>query len=176
MEPAKGGIFHKGPIAKTKRPAARKRPGDLAKVGNKTGSVELRLSNAADRSETLLEFVDATFGIDELRESGEEGVRIGSNTDRDEAMFHAIDDFLLFGSFGRTADKTLAGGHVNEDDRIVFWMKVLFHGSNRVRHVSDAAGRGEWLNSSPCQAGIQRHFSNITQILKINACKIFFVV
>ena len=101
------------------------------KFGDRTGSVELRLSNAADRSETLLEFIDAAFGIDELRESGKEGVRIGRNADRDEAMFHAVDDFLLFGSLGRTADKTLAGGHVNEDDRIVFRMKVLFHG-NRV--------------------------------------------
>ncbi|MGL4400024.1 MAG: hypothetical protein ACRCXD_09160, partial [Luteolibacter sp.] len=26
-------------------------------------------------------------------------------------------------------DEALAGGHVNEDDRIVFRMKVLFHGS-----------------------------------------------
>ena len=76
-----------------------------------------------------MEFVDASFGVHELGQSGEEWMRVGRDADRDEAVFHAVDDFLLFGSLGRTADKTLAGGHVNEDDRIVFRMKVLFHGN-----------------------------------------------
>ena len=99
------------------------------KFGKWTGSVEFRLPDAANGTETLLEFVDAAFGIHKLRESGEEGVRIGGDTDRDEAVFHAVDDFLFLGSLGRAADETLAGGHINEDDRIVFRMKVLFHGN-----------------------------------------------
>jgi hypothetical protein len=101
----------------------------LVKFGKMTGSVEFRLPNAANGTETFLEFVDPSFGIHELCESGEERMGIGSDTDRDETVFHTVDDFLFLGGLGRAADETFAGGHVNEDDRIVFWMKVLFHGN-----------------------------------------------
>ena len=107
-----------------------------------TGSVEFRLPNAANGTETLLEFVDATFGIDKLGEASEERMGIGGDADRDQAVFHAIDHFLFVGGFGRAADETFAGGHVNEDDRIVFRMKVLFHGNGGSCHVTDAAGKG----------------------------------
>ena len=118
----------RGPWGKTKRPAATWQTGVLVKFGKWTGSVDFRLPNAADGTEAFLEFVDASFGVHELGEAGEERMRIGSDADRDEAVFHAVDDFLFLGGLGRTADETLAGGHVNEDDRIVFRMKVLFHG------------------------------------------------
>lgn len=91
------------------------------------GSVELRLPNAAHGAKAFLELVDPSLGVHELRKSGEEGMGIGSDADRDDAMFHTVDDFLFLGSLGRAADETLAGGHVNKDDRIVFRMKVLFH-------------------------------------------------
>jgi hypothetical protein len=44
-------------------------------------------------------------------------------------VFHAVDDFLFLGGLGRAADEPFAGGHVNEDDRIVFRMKIFFHGN-----------------------------------------------
>lgn len=119
-----------------------------------TGSVDFRLPNAANGTEALLEFVDPSFGIDELGQSGEEGMRVGRDADRDEAVFHAVDHFLLLGSLGRAGDETFAGGHVNEDDRIVFRMKILFHGNGGGRHVTDATGRGMCGKSRPCQAGI----------------------
>ena len=130
--------------------------GVLVKFGKWTGSVEFRLPNAANGTETFLEFVDATLGVNKLGEASEERMGIGSDTDRDEAVFHAIDDFLFLGSLGRAADETLAGGHINEDDRIVFRMKVLFHENLRSNRVSDAAGRGRWRKTPRCQASNPR--------------------
>ena len=94
-----------------------------------TESVDFWLPDATNGTEALLEFVDAAFGVHELRESGEERMGIGSDADRDEAVLHAIDDFLFLGSLSRAADEAFAGGHVYEDDRIVFRMQVLFHGN-----------------------------------------------
>ncbi len=94
-----------------------------------TESVDFRLPDATNGTEAFLEFVDAAFGIHELRKSGEERMGIRSDTDRDETVFHAIDDFFFFGSLGRTADEAFAGSHVYEDDRIVFRMQILFHGN-----------------------------------------------
>ena len=91
------------------------------------GLVDFRLPNAAHGTEAFLEFVDASLGVHKLGEAREERMGIRRNADRDEAVFHTVDDFLFLGSFGRTADETFAGGHINEDDRIVFRMKVLFH-------------------------------------------------
>ena len=143
---------------KTKRPAATWQTGVLVKFGKMTGSVEFRLPNAADGTEAFLEFVDAALGVNKLGEASEERMGIGGDADRDEAVFHAVDNFLFLGSLGRAADETLAGGHINEDDRIVFRMKVLFHENLRSNRVSDAAGRGEWLNMPSCQASIDRDF------------------
>ena len=91
------------------------------------GLVDFRLPNAAHGTEAFLEFVDASLGVHKLGKAREERMGIRRNADRDEAVFHTVDDFLFLGSFGRTADETFAGGHINEDDRIVFRMKVLFH-------------------------------------------------
>ena len=140
--------------AKTKRPAATRRPGVLSEIRETTESVEFRLPDATNGAEAFLEFVDASLGIHELRESGEERMGVGRDADRDDAVLHAVDDFLFLGGLGRAADETLAGGHVNEDDRIVFRMKVLFHERLGSSRVSDAAGRGEWTNTPRCQASI----------------------
>ena len=99
------------------------------KFGKMTESVEFRLPDATHGTEAFLEFVDASLGVNKLGQASEERMRVGRDTDRDDAVFHAVDDFLFLGGFGRAADETFAGGHVNEDDRIVFRMKILFHGN-----------------------------------------------
>jgi hypothetical protein len=93
------------------------------------GSANLWLADAADCAETLLELVDAAFGIDELRESREERMRVGGDACGDDGVFDTIDDFLLLGGFGRFGYETCARGHVNEDDGIVLRVEILFHGS-----------------------------------------------
>lgn len=127
----------------TKRPTATSQASVLVKIGIKIESIDLRLPNAADSSETLLEFVDAAFRIDKLREASEERMRIRRNADRDYAVLNAINDFFLFRSLSRAANEPLASGHINKDSRIVFWMKVLFHENLEPYRVSDAAGGGE---------------------------------
>jgi hypothetical protein len=91
--------------------------------------IQLWLPNAADSAKTFLEFIDASFGVHKLGKSSEERMRIRSDADRDQAVFHTVNNFLLLRSFRRTGNETFAGGHINEDDRIVFRMKVLFHES-----------------------------------------------
>ena len=105
------------------------RPGDLVKFGKGTESVEFRLPDAAHGTEALLELVDASLGIHELCKSCEEWMGVRSDTDRDQAVFHTVDHFFFLRGFGRATDETLPGCHVNEDDRIVFGMKILFHGN-----------------------------------------------
>jgi len=117
--------------------------GHFVKFGNRTESVGFRLPNAANGTEAFLELIDAAFRIDELGKPGEERMGIGSDADGDEAMLHTVDDFFLFRSLGRAADEALTGGHINEDDRIIFRMKVLFHENSDSPRVSDAAGRGK---------------------------------
>ena len=87
-----------------------------------------------------MELVDAAFGIDELRESGEEGVRIGGDACGDHGMLNTVDDFLFLGGLGGFRDEACARGHVNEDDGIVFWMEILFHGSVLVAARTNARG------------------------------------
>ena len=54
-------------------------------------SADLGLADAADRSETLLELVDAAFGIDELFLSGEEGVGVGRDAGGDDGVLDAVE-------------------------------------------------------------------------------------
>ena len=115
-------------------------------------SVELRLCNAANRAETLLELVDPAFGIHKLLLSSEERMGVGGDADRNQAVLYAIDDFLLFGGFGRARNETSACGHIHKDDRIVFRMKVLFHEVDGVLHVSNAAERRDCRKKCRCQA------------------------
>lgn len=91
------------------------------------GLANLWLADAADRSETLLELVDATFGIHKLFLSSEERMGIGSDTCGNQGVFNTIDHFFFIRSLSRTSDEACASGHINEDDWIVFWMKILFH-------------------------------------------------
>jgi len=90
-------IFPKG--RKTNRPTAAWQAGGSVKSGIADGSIELRLSDAANRAETLLEFVDPTFGIHKLRQPGEERMGVGGDADRNQTVFHSVDDFLFFRSF-----------------------------------------------------------------------------
>jgi len=50
-------------------------------------SVGFRFSDAANGAEAFLEFVDAAFGIDKLRESREKRMRVGGDANGDYAMF-----------------------------------------------------------------------------------------
>ena len=113
--------------SQNKTPGCAKRPGVWVKFGKATGSVEFRLPDATHGAEAFLEFVDTPLGVYKLGEPSEEWMGVRGDTNRDEAVFHAVDHFLFLGGLGRTTDKTLPGGHINEDDRIVFRMKVLFH-------------------------------------------------
>lgn len=81
----------------------------------------------ANCAETLLEFVDTAFGVDELVLAREEGVGIRRDTAGDHIMFDTINDFLLLGAGGRVGDETAAGRNVNKDNRIVFGMDICFH-------------------------------------------------
>ncbi len=64
------------------------------------GLANLWLADAADRSETLLELVDATFGIHELFLSSEERMGIGSDTSGNHGVLDTVDDFFFIGSLG----------------------------------------------------------------------------
>ncbi len=48
-------------------------------------------------AETFLELVNATFRVNELLLSGEEGVGIRGDAHRDHGVFHAVDDFFAIG-------------------------------------------------------------------------------
>ncbi len=104
------------------------------------GLADLRLANAADCAETFLELVDAAFGIDELFLSGEERMRVGGDAGGNHGVLDAVDGFLFLGGLGGAGDETCARGHVNEDDRIVLWMEILFHVSWLVATRSNARG------------------------------------
>lgn len=114
------------------------------KIENEWELVQLRLPNAANGTEAFLEFIDASFGVHKLREACEKRMRVGSDTDRDETIFHTVDDFFFVGSFSRTWDETLTSGHVNEDDWIVFRMEVLFHWSKFLPTRYRRGGVVEW--------------------------------
>lgn len=99
----------------------------MEKTEKRPNSVELGLADATNGAETLLELIDTTFGIHKLSKSSEERMGVGGDTDRDEAVFHTVDNFLFLGGLGRTGNEAFSGGHIDEDDRIVLRMKVLFH-------------------------------------------------
>lgn len=89
--------------------------------------VEFWLGCAADGAETLLELIDTTFGVNEGGFTSEEWVSVSGDAHGDDVVFNAVNSFFV-GRFGSGAcEVTLAGGHVLEDDRIVFWMDISFH-------------------------------------------------
>ena len=86
-----------------------------------------RLLGATYRTEALLELVDTTLGIHELVLTGEEGVRVGSNTARNHVVLNTIDNLSLSGGSGGTSDEAAARGDVHEHYRIVLGMQISFH-------------------------------------------------
>lgn len=61
--------------------------------------VELGLAAAAaDGAETLLELVDAAFGVHKLVLAGEERVGIGGDTAGNHEMLNPVDNFRLCGT------------------------------------------------------------------------------
>ena len=107
-------------------------------------SAELRLADAADGTETLLELVDAALGIDELLLAREERVRVRRDAHRDDVVLDTVDLFLLVRAPGGAGDETGARGHVHKDGRLVIRMNVLFHGGcrfpSRFQRVGEAEG------------------------------------
>ena len=85
------------------------------------------LLGAANGTETLLELVDTTLGVHELVLTGEEGVRVGSNTAGNHIVLNTINLFLLGGSSSGAGDETAARGDVHEHYRIVLRMQISFH-------------------------------------------------
>ena len=90
--------------------------------------VELGLAAAAaDGAETLLELVDAAFGVHKLVLAGEERVGIGGDTAGNHEMLNPVDNFRLRGTGGGTGHETAAGGDVDKDNRIVLGMDIFLH-------------------------------------------------
>lgn len=90
--------------------------------------LQLRLRGAANRrTETLLELVNATFGVDKLFLAGEEGMGIRGNADGNHVVLHAVDHFFTIGSFGGARYHASASGHINKNHGIVIGMKIAFH-------------------------------------------------
>ena len=78
-------------------------------------------------TETFLELVDATFGVDKLLLTGEERMRVRCDTYGDHAVLHAIDDFFTVRCLGRGSHNAGTRGHVDENHRLVFGMNGRFH-------------------------------------------------
>ncbi len=92
-----------------------------------------RLLLTANRTEALLEFVDTTFGIDELVLTCEEGVGIRGDTTGDNVMFYAINFFCLLGCCARTGDKTTTSCDVEEYYGMILGVKISFHDKINLR-------------------------------------------
>ncbi len=91
--------------------------------------LELGLAGATNGgTETLLELVDAAFGVNELVLTGEEGVRVRGDTARDNVVFYTVNNFRLSGGSGGAGHETATGRDVNEDNRIVLGMDIFLHG------------------------------------------------
>lgn len=105
---------------------------------------ELKLDFAltANRAETLLEFINTAFRINKLILACVERVGVRGDTYGNNAVFNSVDYFLFVGGHRRTGDETLAGGHVNKENRIIFWVEVLFHNREKLYCVTDAEGTG----------------------------------
>lgn len=86
------------------------------------------LLGTTNGAETLLEFVDPTFGINELLLSGEEGVGVCGETHGNHEVLDAVDFLGLVRLGGGSGDVTMSRGHVLEDDGMIIRMDVFFHG------------------------------------------------
>lgn len=86
------------------------------------------LLGTANRTKALLKLVDASFSINELFLSSEEGMRICGHADRDDEVLYSVDLFSLIRLRGRAGEVASSTGHVLEGDRVVIWVNVFFHG------------------------------------------------
>jgi hypothetical protein len=134
---------------------------------------DLWLAYAAHGAETLLEFVDAALGIDELLLSGKERMRIRSDAAGYYGVFHTINNLFFLGGFRRTGDVARARGHINEDDGIVFGMKILFHGKYLLPHVPTRGGRENGGNHSCVKTPMKNRLS--TGLVGLNCMCAFHV-
>lgn len=87
-----------------------------------------RLLGTTHGAETLLEFVDPTFGINELFLSSEEGVGVCGETHGDDEVLDAVNFLSLVRFCGGSRDVAVSRGHVLEDHGVVIRMDVFFHG------------------------------------------------
>ena len=99
-----------------------------------------RLLGATNGAEALLELVDTTLGIHELVLTGEEGVRVGSDTAGNHIVLYTINLLLLSGGSGGAGDEAAARGNVHEHNGVVLRMDVCLH--SLIGCVTVAARRG----------------------------------
>ena len=85
-------------------------------------------------------------------------MRVGGDADRDQAVFEAVDDFLLVGTLGRAADEASTGSHVDKHDWIVLGMDILFHGNLVASTFPTRREGGEWRETARCQAAMKEFF------------------
>ena len=109
-----------------------------------------RLLGATNRTEALLELVDATLGIHKLVLTGEEGVRVGGNTAGNHIVLNTINNLSLGGGSGGTSDEATARGNVHEHNRIVLGMEICLHSLIWLRYRRSAAKL--YTFSTSCQA------------------------
>ena len=117
----------------------------VRKIGLLSLLLSLGLLGAADSTEALLELVDPSFGIDELLLTREEGMRVGSDPDRDDIVINSVHLLHPIRLGGGLRDVLLPGAHVLEDDGVVFGVEILFHGNARF------AGGGGCVIWARCQ-------------------------
>mgnify|MGYP001595421714 CR=1 FL=1 len=94
--------------------------------------LERRLLCAANSTETLLELVDATFGINEGRLTSVEWVSVCSNAHGDNEVIYAINIFNVVGFLSGAREVALTRSHVLEDYWVVIWMNISFHSIDMV--------------------------------------------
>ena len=104
--------------------------------------LQLRLRGAANRrTETLLELVNATFGVDKLFLAGEEGMGIRGDADGNHVVHHAS-----------------ASGHINKNHGIVIGMKIAFH--EFMVHAVPTRGGGIVEIRSNLSSSLQKKLKN----------------
>ncbi len=64
-------------------------------VGSSRSGIELGLAGAAHRAEALLEFVDASLGVNKLLLTSEERMRIGCDTHGNNVVVNTVNLFNL---------------------------------------------------------------------------------
>lgn len=89
--------------------------------------LELGLARATHSAEALLEFIDTSLGVHKLLLTGEERVRVGCDTHRNDVVVHTINLLYLVRLGGRARDETHTRSHVLECHGMILGMKIFFH-------------------------------------------------